>query len=268
MRPGARNAQLLLLSNTTSLQPGDRGLHGRDLGGARRDLLRRRRHGRLSCSCSNSGWSYYLEGHDGTTACDAISEFCEDPVEPDFETAEWDCQPELESSGSGSCETRSSCTLTATVADGITVPQRSWIDVACRSAANGSTCACIGAPGEFRIDSDEPVSGTASCTDLSNFCVGLGKVEFSEDSTCTNISLTTQENSCEAQLQCGASATVSGREVRKLRPVSVSCIATDGSWSCTCNSDDASTTVPVEGSDPWDACTNASDACADALVTR
>jgi hypothetical protein len=207
-----------------------------------------------------------LDDHDGTTACDVISEFCENPVAPDFEAAEWDCQPNLESGGSGTCNTRSSCTLTATVADGITVPQRSWMDVACQNSANGSTCTCIGAPGEFRIDSDEPVADTTSCTNLSNFCVGLGDVEFSADSTCTNTSLTTQEDTCEAQLQCAASATVSGREVTTLRPVSVYCTATDGSWSCTCSSDDAATAVPVEGANPWEACTNASDACAEALV--
>jgi hypothetical protein len=222
--------------------------------------------GRFTCVCSNSGWSYYLDGHDGTTACDVMSEFCKDPVEPDFEAVEWDCQPNLESSDNDSCETRSSCKLTATVADGITVPQNSWIDVACQNSANGSTCTCIGGPGEFRIDNDAPVAGTASCTDLSNFCVGLGDVEFSGDPSCSNVSLTTQEVSCAAELRCAASATVSGREVTTLRPVSVSCTATDGRWSCTCSSDQASTTFPVEGSDPWNVCTNASDACADVLV--
>ena len=224
--------------------------------------------GRLTCSCSNSGWEYYLDDHDGTTACDATSEFCEDPVEPDFEAVEWDCQPNLESSDNDSCETRSSCTLTATVADGITVPQRNWIDVACQNSANGSTCTCIGGPGEFRIDSDEPVSGTTSCTDLSNFCVGLGDVEFSGDPSCSNVSLTTQEGSCTAELRCAASATVSGIEVTTLRPVSVSCIASDGGWSCTCSSDQASTTISVEGSEPWDACTNASEACGEALASQ
>jgi hypothetical protein len=224
--------------------------------------------GRLTCSCSNSGWEYYLDDHDGTTACDAISEFCEDPVEPDFETAEWDCQPQLQSSDSSSCKTQSSCTLTATVAADITVPRRSWIDVACQNSTNGSTCTCIGAPGEFRINRDEPVTGTASCIDMSNFCVGLGDVDFSADPTCSNVSLTTQEESCEAQLQCGASATVSGIEVRTLRPVSVSCIPADGGWSCTCSSDQASTTISVEGSEPWDACTNASEACGEALVSQ
>ncbi len=224
--------------------------------------------GRLSCSCSNSGWSYYLDDHDGTTACDAISEFCEDPVDPNFETAEWDCQPSVESSDSDSCQIRSSCTRAPAVADGITVPQRSWMDVACQNSASGSICTCNGAPGEFRIERDEPVSGTASCVDLPNFCVGLGEVEFSAESSCDNVSLTTQEATCEAQLRCAASATVSGVEVTTLRPVSVSCTAADGGWSCTCISDQASTTIPVEGANPWDACTNASEACGDALVSQ
>jgi hypothetical protein len=206
--------------------------------------------GRLTCSCSNSGWGYYLDDHDGTTACDVISEFRESPVEPDFETPEWDCQPDLASSDDDSCEIRSSCTLTATVADGITVPQNSWTDVSCANSANGSTCTCIGAPGEFRFDSDEPVSGTESCTDFSSFCVGLGQVEFGGTSSCTNTNLNTQEDSCVAQLLCSASATVSGKEVTMLRPVSVSCLASDGGWSCTCSSDVVSTDVPVEGANP------------------
>jgi hypothetical protein len=223
--------------------------------------------GRLACSCSNSGWSFYPEGHDATTACDLISEFCEEPVEPDFETADWDCPSQFESSSSGGCEVHSSCRRAAVVADGITVPQNSWADVKCQNnEVNGSTCTCNGPPGEFRIESDESVSGVDFCSGLATLCTGLGEVEFSGDITCTNTSLTTDVGSCEAQLQCGASATVSGKRVTTLRPVNVSCTQTDGSWLCNCNTESASTTVPAEGSTPWDVCTNASDFCANAVT--
>jgi hypothetical protein len=219
----------------------------------------------LLCSCSNLGYEFKLDGQDGTTACDTMLDVCDEPVEATFEDAEVDCRPEFQSGGSGYCETQEQCLRSVALGDGISVSQRDYLQVICQTGANGgSSCSCSSSSGGFRIDSEEPVTGVASCTSLADVCSGLDGIEFSGEPTCSTVNQAARGDTCTAQRECGVSATVRDKQVKMFGYVNISCSPDGTAWSCTCSSGANTAQVPAQGASAWDACTNASEPCADA----
>jgi hypothetical protein len=203
---------------------------------------------------------------DGTTACDTVAEYCDDPVEANFDDAEVDCQPEFQSGGLGFCEAQLRCARSVEVADGVSISQIDYLDVGCGSGmSGGSSCSCNGMQGYFRIDTDEAVTGIASCTSMTDICMGLVDVEVSGEPTCTVLSQAAQVSSCDAQIECSASATAGSTEVQVFGILGANCNRVDDAWSCSCSS--GAEFVDVPGADPsataWDACTRAIETCPD-----
>jgi hypothetical protein len=226
--------------------------------------------GRQLCNCGSTGYQFTVD-EDGTTACDTLLEFCDAELEPNFDGAELDCQPEYQSGSSGSCQTQEQCLRSVEIADGVSIAQPEYIEVVCQPGENGgSACSCASSRGGFRLESDEPVSGIASCTDLSEICSGVVKPEVSGEQACATLSQSSHGNSCEAQMECSVPVTVDGRELQMFGVLYTFCSRADDGWSCQCDSDAGPTDVPGGDSSTsaWDACTIASEACSELLAAE
>jgi hypothetical protein len=224
--------------------------------------------GRLLCTCSNQPYQYYADGKDGMTACDALLDYCDDPVTPTFGNAE-DCRPQYQSSGAANCELQSRCLRTSEIDEGIYVVQNDYVQSSCRSGADGlAVCTCQNAIGLFELEQETPFAAGTSCNEAIAVCQNIANVEPDGEPVCTNISQSAQGTYCNATLDCAASATVDGTTLSLHGYISLSCGADSSGWTCSCSSGAEYQTVAVQGQTAWDACNNASKACEDAIEVQ
>jgi hypothetical protein len=224
--------------------------------------------GRLLCYCNQSR-NQYSVAQDGQTACDTVFELCDEPLEPVFEGAELDCQPLSRSIGPDYCSLRDQCTSSMTLDDGVSVMQTDELGVNCQQGpAVGSICSCSSSTSHFRVDREERVKDVSSCSDLSDLCLGLLTGDFALEPTCTVAVQSARGSHCNAQLECSASATVSGGEVSALGYLTAECDLNDDSWNCVCSSGLETASFEGRGSSAWDVCTDASDRCAGAVKVQ
>jgi hypothetical protein len=224
--------------------------------------------GRLLCSCNNQPYQYYAEGKDGTTACDVLLDYCDDPVTPTFGIAE-DCRPQFQSSSTTYCDMQSRCLRTSEIDDGIYVVQNDYVSSSCRPGEDGlSVCTCQSSIGVFELQQETPFAAGTSCNEAITACQKIANVEPEGDPVCTNVSQSAQGTYCNATLDCAASATVEGTTVSLHGYISLSCNAESSGWTCSCASGTESQAITVQAETAWDACSNASQPCQDAIEVQ
>lgn len=224
--------------------------------------------GRLLCSCTNQPYQYYVEGKDGTTACDTLLDYCDDEVTPTFGDAT-DCRPQFQNSSAEYCEVQSSCLRTSEIDDGIYVVQNDYVQSSCRTGANGlAVCTCQNRAGLFELEQQTPLAGVTSCNQATEVCQNIANVEPDGDPVCKSISQSAQGTYCNATLDCVASATVEGTTLSLHGYISLNCGADTNGWTCACSSGAVNQTIVVQGESAWDACTNGSKACEDAIEVQ
>jgi hypothetical protein len=224
--------------------------------------------GLLLCACGGSNYTYYLEGQDGTTACDSLLEHCDEPVNPDFSDARVECRLDYQSGGGGYCEAQSRCLHYVEVLDGISVAQNEYMVVFCQNMDGRAICDCSSGAGSVGIELEQEVTSAASCTSVSELCTGVSDVEFSGEPTCTDSLQTAQASYCEAQLVCSISGQSNGAELTLFGNLSVTRGQLGEEWNCQCSSDADYAEVPGEGASAWDVCTNAKQTCLDAIEVK
>jgi hypothetical protein len=225
--------------------------------------------GRQVCSCFNQPYQYYVEGENGTTACDTLIDYCNEPVTTTFGEPQ-DCQPQYQSGGTGYCDTQNICLRTGELADGIYVlAQGDYVRTNCGNGADGSAfCNCQNSAGSFTLELDAPVTGVASCEQATAVCQKLTNVEPDGEPVCTNSSQSAQTNYCNATIDCAASATVDDVEVSLHGYIGVACSGDASGWTCSCSSNSEYDTVTVQGETAWEACTHGSAACQEAIEVQ
>jgi hypothetical protein len=221
--------------------------------------------GRLLCNCANQPYQYYAADRDGTTACDAVFDYCDDPVTPVFGDSE-DCRPLRQSGSPGYCELQNSCLRTSEIADGISVVQSDYVYTGCAASTEGGAfCNCQNSAGNFNIVQEAPVSGLTSCTEALAICRKIPGIEADGEPVCTNTSQSAQGNYCNASIDCAASATVDGSTISLHGYLAVNCSGDSSGWTCSCSSGSEYASTTVDAETAWDACTNGSKACEDAV---
>ena len=224
--------------------------------------------GRLLCTCDNQPYQYYVEGKDGTTACDALLDYCDDAVAPTFGDAE-DCRPQYQTSSADHCELQSSCLRKSEIDDGIYVVQNDFVQSSCRAGEGGlAVCTCQNRLGLFELEEQTPLAGVSSCNDAAAVCENIANVEPDGEPVCTVLSQSAQGTYCNATLDCAASATVEGATLSLHGYLSLSCSADANGWTCSCSSGAQNQTVAVQSETAWDACSNGSNACQDAIEVQ
>lgn len=225
--------------------------------------------GRQLCNCTNQPYQYYVEGEDGTTACDSLVDFCSEPVTPTFE-GDGECRPQSQSGGTGYCQVQSTCLRTSEVADGIFVVLNDYQQTTCSdSGAGAAICSCYTSNGSFTIEQEGAVTGIASCTQASEICQKAGSIEPEGEPTCNNTSQTAQGTYCSATIDCAASATVNDTTVSLHGYINLGCTGDgSGGWTCSCSSGSNYETISVTADTAWDACTAGSPVCADTIEVQ
>jgi hypothetical protein len=217
------------------------------------------------CSCSGQPYAYYAEGTDGTTACDAVFDYCDDPVTPTFDGA-GECQTQYQSGSAGYCQTQISCLLTSEIGDGVYVASSDLVNTSCANDVNGgATCTCQNSAGAFNFAQEAPVTGIASCDEASVLCQKIATVEPDGEPVCTNTSQSAQGDFCNATLDCTASASVDETAISLHGYINLSCSRDASSWACSCSSGSQYETISVQAENAWEACTNGSRACEEAV---
>jgi hypothetical protein len=221
---------------------------------------------RLACKCSNTSYSYQLAGEDGLTACDTVLELCDDPVEPDFTGAAWDCQVGSSSGLMGwSCENHQDCVRSVAIAGDISAVQAGDLGVFCFGGEDDERCECRASFGLFRLESAE-LTGDALCTEGSEVCKELADVDFDGgEPTCSNSRQAADATTCFSRFDCSIFKSVSGMEASVFGIIDLECGRTDDAWDCTCSSGSNSLELDLEGTDGWEVCTSASETCIDEI---
>jgi hypothetical protein len=224
--------------------------------------------GRLLCTCENQRYQYYVEGNDGMTACDALLDYCDDAVAPTYGDAE-DCRPQYQASSADHCEVQSNCLRKSEIDDGIYLVQNDYVQSTCRAGVDGlAVCTCQNRIGLFELDEQTPLAGVTNCNEAAAVCENIANVEPDGEPVCTTLSQYAQGANCNATLDCAASATVEGATLSLHGYISLSCGADANGWTCSCSSGVQTQTVAVQGETAWDACTNGSKACEDAVEVQ
>jgi hypothetical protein len=219
--------------------------------------------GRLQCSCDN-GYSYLVEGEDGTTGCDTLEEVCKEPPGSVSFEGDPECAVERQATGTGYCETAQQCIQKAELQDGISVIQSSYGYANCSSNGNGdSMCTCSSATSTAQFDIAGETVGLESCNQAIGLCNRVSTLETSGPIECSRSFQSADAQYCNAQLQCRQDGTIDDTTIRAYGGLNISCslLAAGSAWSCSCNSGNNYGTVEVEAADGWDACTVGTEAC-------
>lgn len=216
----------------------------------------------LGCQCSgNSGSkSFTLADVAVSGACDLGLTLCssDSPAEP---VGEASCTVDSESSGSGYCERRETCTETVSI-DGTEVSLSGPKYGRCQTDAAGvTTCSCYNNSRSYSFEfagaADEPgtcVSAMAVC-DSTDELMPEGPIE------CGISSQSASGSYCDANIMCTQDATVDGVVVGLSGNIYTYCQPNGDVWSCQCQSNTSTATVDVESADAWSACTEAAAQC-------
>nr|PZN19644.1 MAG: hypothetical protein DIU78_20690 [Pseudomonadota bacterium] len=217
------------------------------------------------CECvGNTGnyRGYRLQTSDLGDACDVLHGICgsEDP-EVEGET---ECTATHQSSGTDYCEVNETCTDTFEIADGVVAVSQYSRWASCTRSGDGLRCHCQGDDGALELGR----AGTPSpetCRDTLEICRALDALEVTGEAECRQRSQFGDVDFCNASLECAMDATIGDEPVRVFGNLDVHCNRFSGNWSCGCNTYADSATLTVDASDAWEACTEATKRCPEAV---
>ncbi|MFO7179250.1 MAG: hypothetical protein DIU78_011175 [Pseudomonadota bacterium] len=212
------------------------------------------------CSTSTAYRQYQLQASSLVGACDTLHSICTSGEGPVFEE-EPECQIQHQSSGPDYCDVNELCTRTVEIGEGVIAiaPDSRWASC---SAASGDAvrCECRGNESSLRFErAGTPV--TETCVDTLQKCQEVDTLEVEGEPECRTRSQFADVGFCNASLECAMDATVGGDPVRVFGSVEVYCMPVEGGWSCTCSSSGSSSSLAIDISDPWDACSEATRRC-------
>ena len=221
-----------------------------------------------SCACQTStqNTSFKIEGADGNTACDTLSDICRDA--DGLIDGEPMCTVAGQNVGPGYCSTQQQCTQSAEVASGVYATRNTFVQSDCSTASTGEgvQCNCYDQVRSAQFDLPTGTGSLADCTLAMDLCGGSDSLELEGPITCRQASQSAQAGYCNSQLDCVQSGTIGSTEVKVHGVLFTNCQMIGDAWSCTCQSGTVTDTINVESiGTPWDDCTAASEACQGAI---
>lgn len=221
--------------------------------------------GSLSCTCTGPRGSRYFDVSDltGETACEAGMELCL-PGAADIGPVSSECTTTTETASPESCSIQLACTNTVQVGEGSAQTSDAPYSTCTLNANDELVCSCASSGRTLTFELQSGADGTAACEQSLDVCEVTEALERSGNVECDVTAQTVSTTTCQSTVQCKQSSTVNDVKIGVYGTVSTYCSNIEGEWSCDCGSGTASAAFkyqPVEGTDPWDACAEASLVC-------
>lgn len=215
------------------------------------------------CNCSSAyfGGSYLLTGVDNSEACPLTASLCMDPEQIDF-TEPAMCSPVYQEQQSNYCSMEVQCTQSEEISENVTAQLREWQWIYCYGSGGAWDCQCNSDNVNIGLTIEDVENSNMLCSDMLDVC-NSGDLQAEGPKTCEPRSQSSERGYCYAEQQCSQEATVQGANVLVNSYIYTDCReSSEGQWTCDCYTAPGSTSFTIASTDSWEACTEASDACA------
>jgi hypothetical protein len=229
------------------------------------------RSGVIECRCADDVTYEQLEGVDLSEGCGVARAYCESQTRTPAGTPS--CTPAFQSEEADFCQVGEVCSTPVLLDDGSVVRTVSNESVSCSSEDGRSTCVCSGdLGGYFWFSSAAETPTLVTCSSLKELCARTAEIEPHGAYECETTSESANAVLCSNVLRCRQPAKLEDIEIELDGPLSIVCSpGSDGSWSCSCLSQNVTGSVveearvPVEATTGWDACSEAVAPCQESI---
>jgi hypothetical protein len=216
--------------------------------------------GYLSCLC-DYGPAFFVEGKDGTEACDALFGPCVADTPIEFE-GEPTCTAGYGTGSEGSCTVIPLCERRLDLGNGVTAAEFNTFEINCWAMLDTVQCACSFEGYTAFFDTDAVLSDEQSCGRYVELCAGhVAPVAASSEVECVPNGQQLTAAGCNATFDCAQRATFDGEQLVISGSLVADCAPAGDGYVCACSSFGDSVQIEVAASTAWDACTAARTEC-------